>query len=1015
MQFRVLGPLEVCDEGRVLPLPGGKQRLLLALLLLRAGQVAPVTELVDALWEHTPPKTAVTQLHGLVSRLRKNLFPPSDTGGPQLVTRPPGYQLQLAPDSVDIRMFERLAALGRQLLQAGTTEAAADTLREAMALWRGPALGEISASVIRREATRLEDMRLTVLSDRMDADLGLGRHDDIVGELESLASAHPYRERVASQLILALHRSGRSAEALDVYRRTRDRLVDELGLEPGAELRRLQQGILARDATLEAVAPPADHGTRGVPAQLPADLAGFTGRDKQLDQLCDVLRRDAADGPVVVSAVAGQAGVGKTTLAVHTAHRLREMFSDGQLYVNLRGVDAAPVEPGEVLGRFLRALGVDGPAMPDGTDERAALYRSMLATKRVLVVLDNAGGEDQVRPLLPGGPRCGVMITSRTRLAALEGAWRLDLDVLDNEQALELLAQAAGPERVAATPEAAETIVALCGGLPLAVRIAGARLAARPDWPLARLADRLADERHRLDELSAGDLEVRGSLTLSYTALTREARRALRLLGSADLPEFAAWVLAPLLDTDLAGAERLVDTLVRAQLLVVIGTDVTGQSRYRLHDLVRIYAHERAESDEPDASRRVALRRLVAAWLTLADHGAHGLHSGIPRPQRGPAPRWHFEPGQTAALLSDPHAWFDLEAPSLLAAVELAEALDLDDSAWELFGALVGGRFMVGSQFEEWWHVHRAALDVVRRRGNRRGEAIIECGTGLLYFRQDRFAEAVEHFQRSVTIFHALGRDHDEAIPHCGLAITFASQNRLVEASRHADHALSTFEARGDPHAAACACEYLGAIRFARGAGADALGPLHRALSGYRRFDDRRGEANTSIRIGRAHLARDELAAALEWLGRARRHFGRLGDRAGYAEATHHLATVLLQQGRTAEAWTRLQECLATYESVGRPASMARVLTALGELHLRGGHLDDAAACLDRASAIWARRDMPLWRAHTLLVLGDLHEARADTHRARHAWQEARTLFADRNRPEARQAASRLNSTSDAS
>jgi NB-ARC domain len=377
---------------------------------------------------------------------------------------------------------------------------------------------------------------------------------------------------------------------------------------------------------------------------------------------------------VVVSAVAGQAGIGKSALAIHVAHQLRDRFPDGQLYVNLRGAQQRPLPATLVLGRFLRALGVDGAAIPWDGEEREALYRAWLADRRVLVVQDNAAGEAQVRPLLPGTPGCGVLVTSRARLAGLEGARLIDLDVLEELQALELLGRIVGVERVAAEPAAAAQIVGFCGRLPLAIRVAGARLAARPGWPLAQLAELLADARRRLDYLAAGDLEVRASLALSYQALTGEQQRALRLLGLLDTGDFSAWLAGPLLGVGYDQAEELVEGLADAQLLDLAAVDPTGASRYRFHDLVRLYARERAVAEDGPEQRRVAVGGVTAGWLALAEQADARLPVTANVVSFGGAARWLLPRVLVERLLADPLAWFELERANLLAAVELAVA-----------------------------------------------------------------------------------------------------------------------------------------------------------------------------------------------------------------------------------------------------------------------------------------------------------------------------------------------------
>lgn len=809
MEYRVLGPVEVRHSGRTVDLGGGKQRALLAVLLMHAGQVVSVDRLLDVLWDGRPPSTAVTQLQGLVSRLRRTLA--VDDGDPtRLLTRPPGYVLEVAPGEVDLHDFEQLVDAAHQQMATGEMGAAADRLRAALSLWRGPPLGGVDiAELVEVEVPRLQEHRLSALEDRIEADLAVGRHAELIAEVRALVAAHPFRERLRGQLMIALYRAGRRAEALAAYRQGGAVLAEELGLDPGAELRRLEQMILTADSSLDlAVAPEAAEGAPTSvigPAQLPPDITDFAGREKQVAQVCDLLAgKPAQRPPAVVVAIAGQAGVGKTTLAVHVAHRIRDRFPDGQLYVNLRGNECRRLDPGDVLARFLRALGVDGAAIPETTEERSHLFRSRLDGLRVLLVLDNAASEAQVRPLLPAGRSCAVLVTSRSRPAGLEGIRLVDLDVFDAEQAVALMSRLAGRDRVTAEAQAAEQILRLCGYLPLAVRVAGARLAIRPHWSLRRLADVLADEHRRLDELRVGDLDVRASLALSYAGLDDQARRGLRLLGMLDVPDFTSWAAAALLDTSQQRAEVLVDALADAQLLDVVGEDATGQFRYRFHDLARVYARERAEAEDTVAQRRAALARLLGAWLTLMDQAATRMPSTFRRHKHGTAARSPLDAGLVDTLLADPAAWFDTEQGCLTVIIERAAALGFDEAASDLCATLVSGRFVLSSRFDGWRRAHEAGLAATRRAGNRRGEALVLWGLARLNYSQGRFDAADEYYRQALVAFGEAGDSHGEAVTRCGLATVRGWRGRFAEAKGDLEQALFTFERTGDCHAMAC-------------------------------------------------------------------------------------------------------------------------------------------------------------------------------------------------------------------
>lgn len=599
-RFRLLGPVEALDGTSPVELSATKLRTVLAVLLLAQSRVVSDDRLVELLWGDAPPATAAAQIQTYMSRLRQRLGP--DVA---VIRHHPGYLLRTAPERVDLFVFERLAARGREELAAGRPAEAAKLLREALAMWRGPALAGVTEFLGDAERPRLEEARLAAVEDRTTADLALGVPDDLVPELTRLVAEHPLRERLRAQLMTALHRTGRRAEALATYAAYRGRLADELGIDPGPDLRRVHAATLA-----EPEVPPA---RTVLPAQLPAGIADFTGRRYEIARVTEVLRPERAGNRAVICVVAGMAGVGKTTLAVHAAHRSAADYPGGQVYADLRGHDPRPVTPEDALATIVQALGVARADVPAGTDELLRRYRDLLSGRRVLLLLDNAIDERQVRPLLPRQPGCAAVVTARARLAALPGAELVDIGVLVPDDALTLLARIVGRARVDREPAAAQRIVHFCGRLPLGVRIAGARLAAKPHWTLSQLANRLADHYGRLDELRVADLEVRAGVLLSYRGLDRAAQRAFRLLSLLDTPRFPAWTAAAVLDLPLARATELVEALVDARLLEVVPVPGAPHVRYRFHDLVRSLALERVAAEEPPEQRRAALQRTLGS------------------------------------------------------------------------------------------------------------------------------------------------------------------------------------------------------------------------------------------------------------------------------------------------------------------------------------------------------------------------------------------------------------------
>jgi DNA-binding SARP family transcriptional activator len=609
LEFGILGTLEVRRNGKQVHITAPKQLTLLALLLLHRNQVVPVERLIDEIWESRPPETARNILHSLVLRLRRLLASPErDHDEIKLMTRPPGYILLLEANQLDLCRFEELATLGRHALKRGEYGKAAGLMRDALALWRGPPLADVCATPLLTAVTvRLNESRLLVLEERIDADLKRGEFETVMGELLELVAEYPLREQFWHHLMLAAYWSGRRGEALDAYRQARTRFVEELGLEPATQLRELQAAILRDDPSLLPPVSPRGPFFASPPRQLPPDIVDLTGRDEHVKSLFSLLTRDNADRAAVDSIVVGMGGIGKTALAVRVAHRVSEHFPDGQLYADLHGIGLHPALPQDVLSQFLRALGVDRTDISDDLDERAAMFRSQIARSRVLMILDNARDEAQVMPLLPGNTRCGVLVTSRNRLLGLECSQRIELDVLAEGHAIDLLARIAGRGRIAAEPEAARELAGRCGGLPLALRIAGARLASRPDWRLCQFAARFADEHRRLDQLAHDNLGVRASFAASYARLDPVAQRLFRLLGLIEAPDFPSRAGAALLNVDVADAEEILDRLVDAHLLGVGGRDRGGQTRYRFHDLIRVYAREQAQTKDVGLESHTAL------------------------------------------------------------------------------------------------------------------------------------------------------------------------------------------------------------------------------------------------------------------------------------------------------------------------------------------------------------------------------------------------------------------------
>ncbi|KDN22363.1 SARP family transcriptional regulator [Amycolatopsis rifamycinica] len=888
MRFHLLGPLTVTVGGRALPLGGAKQRVLLAHLLLNANRTVSPGQLIDTLWPHDPPTSATANLQTYVWRLRR-LLP----DGAVLRTHDPGYALAVDPGDIDAHRFTRLVGDAARAAKDGSPETALTLLAEAEALWRGDPLEDLpTAPAWDAELGRLVENRLAAVEERLALQVRLGRHDPAIAELTVLLAEHPYRERLWQQYLLALTGAGRRAEALRAYATARERLVTELGVEPGPELRALQAAILTGEP-LPRPAPSAPL------RQLPADLPDFTGREEYVRELSAAL--GAGPAPVVLT---GAPGTGKTALAMHVAHGLTDRFPDGQLYVDLAGT-GAPRDPAEVLADFLHALGVTGNTVPAGLGQRAALFRSRLAGRRMLLVLDDAATAAQVRPLLPADAGCAVLVTTRGRLPELAGAKHVELPVFGEQEAARLLAELAGPDRVVGEPAEAAAIVRCCGYLPLAIRIAGARLAGRQAWSLRTLHDRLADESSRLSELRVGDLGVRPSFELSLRQLPPAARTAFgrsAVLGAQDFP---SWVIDALLDR--AGTHDVLDVLVDANLVSLAGRDSGGHPRYRLHDLLRCYASELL-AEEPPSAQHETLARVLSVLLALAKTAAAALPPAFGA-MTGPTLAAGSVP---AGLVTDPLGWFTAERKLLAAAVQLAADAGLAELAWQLTAAAVPFYDLRGA-YDDWRRSHLTALAAVEAAGDRRGAAVLTRGLGQVRLYHDEYAAAEQDMQRSAKLFAELGDVRGEALAVAGS----------------------------------------GTVARVRDRPAEALGFYRRALAGLEQAGDLSGVAQMRNSIGSTYALLGSFAEAETWLRRARELAREIEDPHREAKVLTELGTLHRDSGRLPESLTCLRLALSILEELDDERCSAYALLGIGQTLLAAGEPVQARGVCDRALRVF--------------------------------------------------------------
>ncbi|GLZ40442.1 BTAD domain-containing putative transcriptional regulator [Actinokineospora sp. NBRC 105648] len=879
--FGLLGPLEVLRDGEQVALPSAKQRIVLTALLLRANQVVTVDELIDRLWPDEVPSSPRPTAQAYVMRLRRVLGDPAEDY--RLVrTVENGYLIDVAPGQLDLTLFREEMRLADEA--AGRADPAQETvhLRAALALWRGKPLANVPSDQIRREEVPwLEELRLQALERRMRLELDSGGHDQVITELRALTTEYPLRERFWAQLMLALHRADRQADALEAHRGLTKILADELGIDPGDEVQRLQLAILNNDPALRlAVAAPV---AAPRPASaLPPDSVDFVGRATEIAAVTRLLDPAATARAPRYVVLSGPPGVGKTALAIHLAHLLDGAFPDGCLYVNLRGYSQqAPLGVPRALTQLLRGLGVRPEQIPLDEEDQLELYGSLLAGKRMLVVLDNAAGSGQVRPLLPTQPGCAAVVTSRNDLrglVALQGARRVALDPLPDADARLLLADIVGPGLVAAEPDAAAELVRLCARLPLAVRIAGANLSSRSATTIADYVTELR-QANRLSALAIEDDEqaaVRTAFGLSYEMLKPEVRHLFRVLGHVPGPDFTPAAAAALSGESVEQATRLLGTLVTASLV-----QPQARNRYQFHDLLRLYAQERAELEDSPEFREAALRRLYSCYLGHTDAAARVLDPALPR----------TAPTEEVARFEGPQealGWLNEERVNLVAAVEFAAGEEsLRPLSWQLTDGLTG-----------YLHTHRhdsdllasgtTALAAAREHGDQAAEATMLGALGVLRWSVGDYVGALDHLRRSLALHRAGDNPAAVGTALVKLGVVHLEDGTLSEAVRHLTEALG----RSTPAGGVVARVRLGAVHLEMGELATARAHLDAALAECGPLGLVHTEALALNTLGAVHLRLGEFDDAITCHESALARYRTLGSRHDQAEVLQNLAAV---------------------------------------------------------------------------------------------------------------------------
>ncbi|WP_051764320.1 AfsR/SARP family transcriptional regulator [Saccharothrix syringae] len=922
-----------------MPVRAGKHRALLAALSLRAGRVVSIGELVAFLWGDSPPARTRGTLQTYVMRLRQLL------GDPSLIrTTSDGYRLVVPPEQVDVHRFTATAGRARQAARSGRLAEAADLYAEALGLWRGPALADVPSDSLRdHEVPRLAERLLVAHEEHVDVELALGNHERVIPVLRALTADYPLRERFWAQLMVALYRGSRQAEALEAFRLV-DRVLDEqLGVEPGAALRELHQAILVGDPSLAA---PVEQVDPDVPDQLPPEVPGFVGRAEAVDRISRLVAPDGARTAVPIVVLTGVPGVGKTALAAHVAHRLRDRFPDGRLYADLRGYAPGPPTPVvEVLTRFLRALGVPPEQIPVDPDEQSTLFRSLLAGRRMLLVLDNAAAPDQVRPLLPGAASCPVLVTSRDDLRgliAVDGARRVDLDVLSPAESLALLGRSG---------QAAEELARRCGHLPLALDVASASLGG---GSVARYLERLGD---------------RDPLHLALDALTPAARRLFGLLSVVPGPDFTPEAAARVADVPVAAAALLLDQLAGARLV----RGVAG--RYSFHDSLARFAASVAEDAE------AARTRLLEFYVRAVDHCAELLYPDLMRLPSAPAGQARLAGVETAAQA---RAWLDAERANLAAAIRAAAEHGPAAVSWRLADGL-RGYLWSGKHVTEWLLTAQYGMDAAHEQRDVAGEAAMHQNLGTLHWRLGDFAESIEHYTRAVELHRVSGDLESEAGVRGNLGVVRLEAGDLASARNDLETCLALRREAGGPRSGETAVlTGLGVLAVETGELAEAADLLGEALAISVEHGLRAGEITALTLLGVVAQQAGEPQRALAHLADALRLATEAGFREAAARALEATASVRLDLGEHAEALDLADRALAELREGGDQRITTNVLVVMASANRGLGSLAVADEQFQQALTKAGRIGYPPGEARALVglagvrrLLGEHAEARA--------------------------------------
>lgn len=989
IDFRVLGEFQVLVGHVLVPLGSPRRRTLLAVLLACANETLAVPSLIAELWPEDPPRNALANLRTYASELRRQL--PADLAA-RISTRNGGYQLAVKPGEFDLwRLRDAFRAARAALDRADPATAITGLAPFERALTVGDAFdGVVAGPILEAARSGIADECRNVREAHFEACIMAGTHPDVVAALRSHVRRHPLGEHGYALLMAALGQAGENAAALEVYQQARRLLVAELGIEPGPELQGMQQSILRGESRPAAVsgAPPSA-GSPGPalfrPFQLPPDLPDFSGRREAVKNVAELLCGGSPGAWPAVASITGMPGTGKSTLAVHVAHKLRDEFPDGQIYLDLAGDDLGAVDAHGALGQVLAGLGLAAAAIPPTSAERTAVLRSLCAGRRLLLVLDNVQTAEHALPLFPASPSCGLLVSSRAHLSGLRSWPHVELAPFDHDEGVELLARIVGPARVHAEPEAAARVVDLCAGLPLAVRIAGTRLASRGHQPLSWLAARLDDEQTRLDELAITGVALRSSFDLAYRGLALEQQRALRILGMLDIPDFGAWVAAAALQLSVREAEDIIDGLVQARLLTATAGRALAVPRYRFHQLVRLYIRDLvAPAESP---------QLIADAVSFAYRACLGAAAQMDQRLRSHVPLLTSDrtAPQPSPLLNgiEPAAWFANEQATLVAIVHGAATRGWDDLAWDL--ALTMQRFLeLHHHFGDWYDVATAGLSAARATGNALAEAAMLYSLGEVHAVQDDYDSAAEAFSAALALVSGPGASEHRARARVllGLSDVHRARGRFDEGAAAARTTIEIVDVQLDPGIAAEAWMGLGSIQYRQGDLAASQASFQHALEGFVATGDLMNQAILLVNMGTTNGAAGSPEEAERCFEESALICQQIGFRNGEAFAFTSLGGMLRRQGDYIRAEQSLLAALALVRDYADTLTESKILTHLGELY-RASDLDRSREHFTRAIDLLSSGQMPVNLADALAGLAETEVSADDDAAARRAWTRA--------------------------